>query len=301
MGSAEKTPSLSPLLDNDLIARIERLRLNARRRFTNRSQGEHLAGRGGTSTEFSDYRDYSPGDDIRFVDWNIFSRLHRPYVKLFRLEEEMHVAILIDASSSMLFEDKLLRARQLAAAFGIMGLMNLERVSVYVSGAADKRPIRMPSCTGQVSMRRMLDFLDQFASGGDCTIDRAIEEMLRLHRGRGVVMVLSDFLTFGDLGRSLNRLFSAGLEIFAVQILSPSEIDPDVSGDFRLIDAETGNGLDVSSATDLLGIYQEQRSRFQASLAADCRRRSGRFLSISSHQLLERVIFDQLRRQGWVI
>ena len=122
---------LSTLLENDTIARLERLRMNVTRRFTDRRRGEHLTGKGGSSIEFSDYRDYVPGDDIRYVDWNIFSRLHRPYLKLYHQEEEMHVAILVDGSSSMVFDDKLHRAKQLAAAFGLMGLFGGERVTVW--------------------------------------------------------------------------------------------------------------------------------------------------------------------------
>src|SRR6478735_5808724 len=122
------TAKFTDLMDNATLARVERMRLLPLRRQTNRSRGEHLAGKGGTSTEFNDYRDYSAGDDMRYVDWNIFSRLNRPYVKLYRHEEEMHVVVLVDASASMQFGDKFLRARQLAACFAIMGLMNIEKV-----------------------------------------------------------------------------------------------------------------------------------------------------------------------------
>ena len=109
------TAQFTSLLENSTLARVERMRLTPLRRLTNRSRGEHLAGKGGTSTEFNDYRDYVAGDDMRYVDWNIFSRLNRPYLKLYRHEEEMHVVVLLDASSSMLFGSKFERARQLAA------------------------------------------------------------------------------------------------------------------------------------------------------------------------------------------
>ena len=112
---------LTPLLANRDLDRLARLRINARRRFTNRARGEHLAAKGGTSTEFCDYRDYAPGDDVRFVDWNIFARIERPYLKQFHQEEELHVAVLLDASNSMLFEGKFDLARQLATALGVVG------------------------------------------------------------------------------------------------------------------------------------------------------------------------------------
>lgn len=291
---------LTTLLDNETVARLERLRLNPTRRLTNRSRGEHLAGKGGTSTEFSDYRDYVAGDDVRFVDWNIFSRLQRPYLKQYRHEEEMHVVLIVDASSSMLFEDKLLRAQQMAAAFGVMGLMNIEPVSIYVCHHAAETPALLPPTTGRTSRRRMFQFLEGIRSGGNFPIEDAVEAVLRRHRGRGIAIVLSDFLTFGDLTKPFNMLHTSGLEVFAVQILAPSEINPEVTGDLRFVDSETGLTLDISSAGELLAIYQEHRLGLEDYLATICRQRSGRFLSIGSQDPLRGVLFDLLRRRGWV-
>ncbi len=288
------------LLDNDVIGRIERMRLNPSRRLTNRSHGEHLAGKGGTSTEFSDYRDYVPGDDVRYVDWNIFSRLNRPYLKLYQHEEEMHVAILVDASTSMLFENKLLRARQLAAAFGIMGFMNYERVSVHVAHQADGEPRVMPPCTGRINFKRMFEFLESIEGGGDAPIESSIEAMLRRHRGRGIAIILSDFLSMGNVQRAMNMLFSAGLETFAIQILGPSEIEPEVTGDLRFVDSETGGTLDISSAGDLLGLYHELRLSYEDELALICRQRNGRFMVLNSTDSVEWLLFDALVRRGWI-
>lgn len=291
---------LTSLLDNQVLHRLERMRLAPRRRLTNRSRGEHLAGKGGTSTEFNDFRDYVPGDDVRYVDWNIFSRLHRPYLKLYKHEEEMHVVMLVDASSSMQFEGKFERAKQLAASFGLMGLMNVERVSVHVCHHQGQQPALLPPCTGRVSRQRLFSFLERIEGGGDFPIDGAIEALLRRHRGRGIVVILSDFLTFGDMERPLNQLYSCGLEVCGIQILSETELNPDVTGDVRFVDSETGETLDVSSAGDLLGLYHEHRASLERELEAQCRLRGGRFLSISSQAPIEWVLFDLLRRRGWV-
>src|ERR1700733_6008139 len=122
----EAVKQFTTLLDNSMLGRLERMRIAPRRKLTNRAHGEHLSGKGGTSIEFSDFRDYVAGDDLRHVDWNIFSRLHRPYVKQFRYEEQMCVVILLDASSSMQFDGKFDQARRLGAAFALMGLFSLE-------------------------------------------------------------------------------------------------------------------------------------------------------------------------------
>jgi uncharacterized protein (DUF58 family) len=201
-------PQLTTLLPNDLLARLERLRVNPRKRKTNRTQGEHLSGKGGTSIEFSDYRDYVAGDDLRYVDWNVFSRLNQPYLKLYAHEEEMQVPILLDASNSMNFEGKFDLARQIAAAFGMAGLTSVEKVSCYSCSKKGQAPEIFPGTRGRSAVRRYMEFLEGLVPGGDFAIDAAIEDVLQRRRGRGVVVVISDFLTFGDVGRAFNNIFS---------------------------------------------------------------------------------------------
>lgn len=298
--SSKKSSQFTALLENNVLGQVERMRLNPNRRLTNRSRGEHLSGKGGSSTDFADYRDYVPGDDMRYVDWNIFARLNRPYIKQFQHEEEMHVVLLIDASTSMKFENKFERAQQVAAALGVMGLMNIERVSAYSFNHAGGKPLFMPPKTGRQSMQQLLRFLEGLEAGGDFPVEDAIESMLRLHRGRGVAIVISDFLTFGEVSRAFNMLFSAGLEIFAAQILAPSEIEPDTTGDIRFVDSETGHTLDITSAGDLMGIYREHRLGLEDQLSRLCRQRSGRFVAVNSGDSIEHILFDLLTRQGWV-
>jgi len=304
----EKSMSSSPsdqtqfsqLLENSVLSRLERLRLNPRRRLTVQHRGEHLQGKGGASTEFADYRDYVAGDDLRYIDWNIFLRLNRPFIKQFRHEEEMHIVVLIDASSSMNFDGKFRLARQLAGACAIMGLMGNERVSIYCCHGNDVGYAMLPPVSGRVSLRRVLRFLEEQAAGGDYGIDEAIEDVLKRHRGRGMAVLLSDFLTFGNLERPLNLLFGAGLEVSAVQILSLEEMQPDLTGDIRLVDSENGLTLDVSGAGELAGLYQEHLQILHATLTDACQRRLGRFLQVESTATVDSIVFDTWRRKGWV-
>lgn len=292
-------PQVTSLFSNQVLSRLERMRLAFARRVTNKAHGEHLFGRGGQSTEFSDFRDYAPGDDVRFVDWNAFARLHRPYIKLFELEEEMHVALLVDASGSMLFEGKLERARQLAAAFGVMGLLGVERVSV---GAFSGKGLeRLLPCTGRASMPKLFAFLERLEGGGEAPLERGIEEFLKRHAGKGVAIILSDFLTFGDLRRGCNLLFSAGLDVQGVQILGPSELEPELASDSRLVDCESQATLDITAAADILALYQEHREALARHLTTLCRQRHGRFAAIGSTEPLEDVLFHRLRRGGWMV
>lgn len=290
---------LTSLLDNQVIAQLERLRLHSVRKATNRGRGDHLAGRGGASTDFADYRDYAPGDDLRFVDWNIFSRLERPYLKLYRREEERHLVIVIDASRSMRFDGKLERARELAAAFAVTGLHANDRVSVWATGHGEA--CRLVPARGRASLRRAFSAIEGIsAASGVQPIEQGIDTMLVRHRGRGIAVVLSDFLTDGDLKRSLGLLTAAGLEPACIQILGPNELEPDVAGDLRLVDCESDGVLDVSSAGDLLALYHEYRLRYQRQLSEWCTGRSGRFLSISAADNIGTLISDVLRRKGWL-
>lgn len=301
MELAAAKPQITSLLSNETLSRVERMRIQPNRRLTTHMRGEHLTGKGGQSTEFSDYRDYVEGDDIRYVDWNIFSRLRRPYVKLFHHEEEMHVVLAIDGSNSMQFENKLERAKQLAAAFGVMGLFSTERVSaVAMIDAEGPRLPKLRPCTGRASMPKVLAFLEGIEGGGSVQFEDGVEAMLRDHRGRGVVVLLSDFLSFRDLGPPLTRLASAGLEIMGVQILAPTEIDPELDGDLRFVDSEGAGTLDVSAAGDVVSLYQEYRLRYERRLDELCRQRGGRFVSVSSGDGIESILFDVLMRAGWV-
>ncbi|MEI9896542.1 MAG: DUF58 domain-containing protein [Chthoniobacter sp.] len=140
--------------------------------------------KGGTSTEFCDYRDYTAGDDVRFVDWNIFARIQRPYLKQFHQEEELHVAVLIDASRSMLFEEKFALAQRLAAALGVLGLRGGEKISAYALGTVGPAP-RLPPSRGRSAQGKLFAFLENIEGGGDTPVERGIEGFLRQHSGRG--------------------------------------------------------------------------------------------------------------------
>jgi len=291
---------LTRLLPNKVLNRIERMRINPLCNFTNKHRGDRLSGRGGNSMDFSDYRDYSPGDDLRFVDWNIFARLQRPYLKLFRVEEEMHVVIIIDASSSMLFDGKLDFAKQLAAAFGVMGLYGNERVSLYSISGEEGELSRFPATSGKTQRSKLLRFIEDLQGGGVTPFETGIDNVMKYHRGKGSVILLSDFLTFGNMKRGMNSLFSSGLELHAIQILSPAEIDPELNGDARFVDSETGLNLDVTAGGDLISIYHEHRESFQEELLKMCKQRSGRFISISSAMSIEEILYSNLLRAGWI-
>ena len=300
MAAGTDQRQLTSLLRNATLARVERLRIAMPRLFTDRRRGEHASGRSGSSNEFSDFRDYVSGDDVRFVDWNIFARLNRPYVKLYMQEEETHVAIFVDASTSMAFEGKLDLARRLAASFGVMGLFGGERVSVYGLNQTGVQPGSLPGRSGRSSMGELFRFLESLEGGGDLPVEEGIEVALKRHKGRGIAIIISDFLSFGDLRRAFNLLFGVGLIPCALHVLGPTERDPDFAGDSRLVDSETNENLDVTCSGDLLDLYHEYREEHERTVSLLCRQRSGRFAALDSSWSVEQVVFDMLRRGGWL-
>ena len=291
---------VTSLLSNQLLAQVEHMRLQMSRRFTNRSRGDHMARSGGTSNEFRDYRDYVAGDDVRFVDWNIFARLRRPYIKLFHQEEELHVVLLVDASTSMEFEGKLERAVEIGAALGSMGLLGGERVSVHAFNQSGDRTRQLKPIQGRAKRRDLFGFLEKIEPGGDGPVEEAVESMLKVHRGRGSLVILSDFLTTGDLRRAMNKAFSAGLVPYCVQLLGHSELNPELSSDLRLVDSETASTLDITGTGELVAIYREYLQKLLGQLDALCKRRSGQFLSLDANLSAEFIIRDVMRRRGWI-
>ena len=293
---------LTELLSNRTLSRIERLRLSTLQNLTSHHRGEHLSGRGGSSIEFSDYRDYSPGDDIRFIDWNIYSRLKRPYMKLFKLEEEMHLVIIVDSSESMTFGGKFLLAKKIATAFGLIGLYGNERVSAWYPTDYNGFSFTdaFPPSHGRSYIKKYLNFTNESKAGGDLSFADSIDNVLKHHKGKGAVLLLSDFLTPSNISHSMNSLFSSGLEIFGVQILSPAEIDPELNSDARFVDSETSANIDISSGGDLLKIYHEHRLNYTHNLEKICKKRSGRFLSVSSETDIETILFDIMQKRGWL-
>jgi uncharacterized protein (DUF58 family) len=265
-----------------------------------RSRGEHLAGRGGASTDFADYRDYQPGDEIRNVDWNIFARLHRPYLKIFRLEEERHVSVLIDCSASMDWFDKLKRAQQLASVFATAALIGGERLSVHLAGLESGKTVQLPPVRGRRSLRRALSFIETAKPGGSVPPEAMVDAMLTHHRGRGICLWCSDFLSGGDLDRAFGRLAAAGLECFAAQVLSEEERDPELAGDLRLVDAETGAHLDVSGAGVIYQVYREQVGSFTEGLASILAKHRGRYGTFDPAEPLAQQVADRLIRRGWL-
>src|SRR5947209_8264996 len=224
-----------PLLDPQFLARLEQLELVSRKIFLGRMKGERRSKRKGQSVEFADYRNYVIGDDLRHLDWNLFGRLDRLFIRLFQEEEDLHFYLLLDNSLSMGFGNptKLHFARQVAAALGFVGLVNLDRV--VIEAFSDQVNQAMPAARGRRSLWRMLAFLETLTPAGPGDLKKALRAFSIRTSARGVVVVLSDFMDKGGYEEALRYLVARQLDVYVIQVLAQEEIDPEVAGDLKLV------------------------------------------------------------------
>ena len=287
-----------PLITTEVLRRLERLTLVSRRLAAGHRRGERRGRRRGASNDFADYRQYVTGDDLRFLDWKIYARLERLFLKLFLEEEDLRVHVLVDTSPSMDFgtPNKLHYAKQVAAALGYVCLCRQDNLNVraFQDGlAAGFGPKR-----GKVNARAYFDFLDRLEPGGRTALQPALRQFAQTAGGRGVAVVISDFFDFGGYEEGLRLLFGGNLEVLVVHVLAPDELRPDLKGDLRLMDAEFGVGTDVSIGQRLLGQYQRTLGVFCDGLKNYVVTRGGAYVLTGSDLPFDRLVLDVLCRRG---
>jgi uncharacterized protein (DUF58 family) len=290
----------APLLDADFLARLEQLELVTRKIFQGRLKGERRSKRKGQSVEFADYRNYAVGDDLRFLDWNLYARLDRLFLRLFLEEEDLHFYVLLDNSLSMDFgtPTKLHYAKQVAAALGFIGLVNLDRV--VVEAFNDRIVQALPALRGRKSLWRLLDFLNKLQPAGPSDLRQALRTFSLKNSGRGVVVVLSDFMDKGGYEDALRYLVARQMDVYVIQVLSQEEIDPDLTGDLKLMDVEDADAAEVTVNLPLLRRYQENLAAFRAGLHDFCVRRGVSCLFTSTDEPFDRLVLTYLRQRGLV-
>jgi uncharacterized protein (DUF58 family) len=293
-------PLAQPLLDPEFLARLERLELVSRKIFQGRLKGERRSKRKGQSVEFADYRNYVVGDDLRFLDWNLFARLDRLFLRLFLEEEDLHCYVLIDNSLSMDFGSptKLHYARQVAAALGFIGLVNLDRVVVEVFH--DRLTQTMPALRGRRSLGRLLDFLGKIGPAGPGDLRQALRAFSLKCSGKGIVVLLSDLMDKGGYQDALRYLIARQLDVYVIQILAQEEIDPEVVGDLKLVDVEDGDVAEVTVSAPLLKRYKQNLAAYRAALYEFCTRRGVACLFTSNQVPFDRLVLTYLRQRGLV-
>ena len=285
--------------DARFLRQLESLALTIRRTTAGRSHGVRRSRRVGAGLEFADHRDYAPGDDLRYLDWNLFGRLERRAVRLFEEDEDLSIDLLVDVSASMGMgrPPKLDLALQIAAALAYVGLSNLDRVAVTALGAT---AAGTPPARGKARILPILRFLDGLRAGGRLPVAAAVREFLarRSGRRRGLVALVSDFYDPAGARAALELVRRHRLEAIAVQVSAPDEVAPALRGDVQLYDVETGEARDLTVSPRALADYARRHAALLRNLVGYCRERAIPCFTLTSDQPFDTVVLRMFRAGG---
>lgn len=305
--------------DEAFLRRLERVALVARRASVGQTQGERRSPKRGQSVEFSDFRPYVAGDDFRRIDWNAYARLERFFIKLFVEEEDLAVHLLVDTSRSMNWgqPNKLWYATRIAGALAFIALAGLDRVTITGIGGSQANGALnganyLPPQRGKRQALPVFNFLESLVStaknsaspiGDAGAPDPAV--LLRNYANTrapagtrpGSLILISDLLHDGWM-EGLRALATRGFEVSVIHLLAPDEVEPDLTGDLKLIDSEDASAVEITADYDLLARYKQGLADWRANLNHFCSARSMLYIPLTTAMPLEELLFAWLEQQG---
>ncbi|MFO1319571.1 MAG: DUF58 domain-containing protein [Burkholderiales bacterium] len=287
-----------PLFNEAFLRRLEHLTLVTRRPVAGHLRGAHRSRRTGTGMVFADYRQYTPGDDTKHLDWGIFLRLDRLILRLFEEEADLPVYVFVDASASMAAgkPSKFDFARQIAAALSYLALHNYDRVSVIAW--ADRVMKELPVRRGRTQVWPVFRFLDALEAGSGTDLGSALHSYFGASRARGLVILLSDFLDRKAFAQSAHWLRQFRHEVVAFQVLSSEEVRPDLPDQVVVEDRETGATCTLENTPQLMQAYRDALSAHRAEVESQCRRNGWSYLFAQTDMPFEDLMLKALRVEG---
>ena len=294
----------SAYLNDEFFSRLETLALNLRADLNGYFGGKHFVRTYGQTVEFADYREYQLGDDIRRIDWNLFSRFEKYFIRLFTDERQMDVQIFLDCSASMGKENrtKAEYAVSVAAALGFLSVHNMDKVSFkLIKEDAVEDPFG--TIIGKNSFFRAISLLENLNFSDDADISQAVSSCANTGSNNGLSVIISDFLTRKDWKKAVDYLTYKKRQVLAIQLLSPEEEEPTYSGRVSLIDVESGDLADPRNmklriTRSLQLAYQEALKDMKADIKSFCASRGADFISVTTDKPVERMLFGELLKAG---
>jgi uncharacterized protein (DUF58 family) len=289
------------LFDSDFLKKLEYLSLVSKRVFRGQILAQRRTMQMGGGIEFADHRDYTPGDDFRYIDWSLYARHGEVLLKRFQEEEDLHVYILIDCSRSMAFgaQPKFDFARQVAAALAYIALADLDRVSI-IAFAGDILA-DLPLTRGKSQILSVLKFLEGLQAQGSVTnLGRVMRGFVHRAQRRGLALVISDFYDPEGYERGLDTLRHHKYEPHAIQIYDKAEADPKLLGDLELFDIESETARKVTVTERNLRQYRQIFNNFQESLRLYCSSYGVGCTRTSTELPFDQVILKMMRVAGSV-
>jgi uncharacterized protein (DUF58 family) len=300
------------VFDSAFLAKLERLHLLARRTFPGQSRADRRSRKLGSSLEFADYRNYSPGDDLRSIDWNIYGRLDKLFLKLFEEEEDLHIYLLVDTSASMRWTAahartgaatrpaKLELARQIAGMLAYIGLANLDRINIHYF--AERLGDDLGLGRGKSHFHRALEFLGHTPElAGQTNLTASLREFGQRIKRRGLVVILSDYFDPRGYEEALNFLLYQRFELQLIHVLDPAELNPHLLGDVRLTDSESGEVYEATVNESLARAYEREIATFLAGLDRFCRRHQIGYRRALTEDSAEDFVLDVMRGRGGLV
>ena len=291
-----RDPQPETFFDADFLKKLERLRLIAKRLNCAGAKGEHPASRKGFSLEFADYRRYQNGDDLRYVDWNVYRRLERLQLKVFTAEEEMNVYLLVDTSRSMAegAPAKIDYAKKVAAALGYVGLKNLDRVGGAPFSSALHAPL--PLGRGRKQILSLFGFLSKLACGGKTDLRAAMHAFTKLFPHPGLVVVVSDLFDPAGWRAGLEELAVKKYQLLVIHVVDEQEVSPRLAGDILLSDVESGRERRFFLDPELRRRYREELENYCAEIESVCAGRGIDYLRAATALPFDEFVLKTLRR-----
>ena len=293
---SHRQKKLTDLLDPVFMSRLDTLDVLSRKILQGKLQGERRSKRRGQSVEFADHRPYVEGDDLRFVDWNVYGRLEQLFLKLYLEEQDLTVHIVADASASMSFGEpsKELFVKKLTAALGYVSLVNNNRVTI--SFIADGVTAQLANMRGRNYLNNMAECLLTTDCDGFSNFDNSCRQLAAGRIGSGVMIVLSDFLFKEGYDSGLRRLIGRQYDLYAIQVLCPQELSPDLSGELKLIDIEDADAAEITVSAALSKYYKRNLTAYCNELKDFCTRRGAVYVLANSADSVESLVLNYLRR-----
>lgn len=297
---APATTPKGPLLDPEFLNKLEQLELVSKKIFVGRMKGERKSKRRGSSVEFADHRNYSTGDDLRHIDWNVYGRLDKLFLKLFLEEEDLHFYTLLDTSLSMDFGDptKLQYGKQVAAALSFIGLVNHDRI--VLDTFSSNLSVGLTNIRGRSQMYRVVGHLDQIQASGASNLTAAAKTFALKHSGKGIVVVISDFLDKRGYQDALRYLLARNMDIYVIHVLSQEEVEPELTGDLRLVDSEDDEIAEITVSAPLIQRYKAQLNLFVSGLKEWCTSRGITYIFTTNQNPFDKLVLNYLRNRGLV-
>ena len=288
-----------PLFDDEFMKILERLHLIASKIFSGQMKADRRSRHKGVSNEFADYRRYAPGDDFRFIDWSIFFRTENLFLKLFEEERDLHIYLLVDCSNSMDFGQpyKFHYARRLAAAIGYMGLARLDQVEVIpFSSAVPTASTDVLRVRGRGKISQLLEFLTARSTDGVTNMRTAMKSFAAGKHKQGLAIVISDLFDTEGVTDALNFLRVQKFDPYAIHVVSPQDVRPELLGDIQLVDCETRRLRDVTVNESILRAYSSKFEAYCERIETFCRSKEIGYVRCTTDVPFEDTVVHMLRR-----